>query len=131
MQQQTKQQTAEQKLAAALKEVETLKAKVKAQKAAEKKLQKKLENTFVIIDDDCGCGNDNQILTLKQTDLDRFEKWCDNGERGISWMCLTKQQAKPLNLKESLAVMDKKFIREGKFNWRTGEGSDDEVSDDE
>ena len=128
MQQQTKPQTAEQKLAAALKEVETLKAKVKAQKAAEKKLQKKMENTFVIIDSGDGCWNNNQILTLKQTDLDRFDKWCAKGERDVSWMGLSKQGAKPLNLKESLALMDKRFIREGDFNWRTDEVSD---SDDE
>jgi hypothetical protein len=99
---------------------------VKAQKAAEKKLQKKLENTFIIIDDD---RNDNQILTLKKSDLDRFGKWAGGmGERGISWMVLMKHEVKPLNLKESLAFIDKRFIREGKFNWRTDEVSD---SDDE
>ena len=127
MQQQTKQQTAEQKLAAALKEVETLKAKVKAQKAAEKKLQKKLENTFVIFDSGDGCWNNSQILTLKKSDLDRFDKWNGNSydTRGYSWMCLSKQEVKPLNLKESSVWMDKEFIGEN-YNWRTDEVSDND-----
>jgi hypothetical protein len=124
MQQQTKTTTTEQQLAAALKQVTTLKAKVKAQKEAEKKMQKKLENTFVIMGSGCGGLNDNQILTLKRTDLDRFEKWngSDNG-RDLNWVCLTKEEVKPLNLKESMAWMDKHFIKHG-YNWRTDEVSD-------
>jgi hypothetical protein len=118
MQQQT---TTEQRLAAALKEVETLKAKVKAQKAAEKKMQK---NTFVIMGFGYRGWTDNQMLTLKQTDLDRFEKWNGGVDgRGCNWICLTKQEAKPLNLKESMAWMDKNFIKHG-YNWRTDEVSD-------
>lgn len=119
MQQQTKTTTTEQQLAAALKQVTALKAKVKAQKAAEKKM-----HTFVIMGSGCGGLNDNQILTLKRTDLDRFEKW-NGGENGrdLSWLCLTKEEVKPLNLKESMAWMDKHFIKHG-YNWRTDEVSD-------
>ena len=126
MQQQTKQPTAEQKLAAALKEVEALKAKVKAQKKLQKK---KAEEPVLVLFSDFNSFNDTQMLKVRPADLERFEKWnnSSDGDRGVSWVCLSKQQATPLNLKESAAWMDKEFIGKD-FNWRTDEVSD---SDDE
>ena len=125
MQQQTKQTTAEQKLAAALKEVEALKAKVKAQKKLQKK---KAEEPVLVLFGDHNLFNGTQLLKVRKADYERFEKWSENADRGISWVCLTKQQATPLNLKESAAWMDKEFIGKG-YNWRTDEVSED--SDDE
>jgi hypothetical protein len=120
MQQQTKQPTAEQKLAAALKEVEALKAKVKAQKKLQKK---KAEEPVLVLFGDNNLFNGTQLLKVRPADLERLEKWNNDGYRGVSWLCLSKEQATPLNLKESAAWMDKEFIGEG-YNWRTDEVSD-------
>jgi hypothetical protein len=62
-------------------------------------------------------GN-KQMLTMSATDFNKFKLWAKK-DRGIEFIVLTKEQAKPKTLKDSL-----KWLQENQFNWKEDSDSD-------